>query len=241
MIFTKGLVVLAQNSKLCNEFLNKNHLILISLIGEKLGLRVTDIHQVVQGNKSWISNILFKLESNGLVSRKKNGREVFYKLTEKGEKLSFLASKILEKLLIQEGIEYNIIENSYWIYKEELEDKNSSDYLSNIRPVHEYEGEVLSTSNYFIFIGKSISRNKLILIKINFDKIKEIDYEFDEFYKRRFAITQKPIKITFQNQFNFHSIYLITNWTKSPIFLKSAISIRKHKKLHEFLLKNTGG
>jgi len=108
----KGLVVLAQDSKLCMEFLNKNHMTLISLINEKEGLRVTDIHQVVQGNKSWISNILFKLESTGLVVRRKNGREVNYKLTEKGEKISELAAKLLERLLAQEGLEYNRIENS---------------------------------------------------------------------------------------------------------------------------------
>ena len=236
----KGLVILAQDSKLCMEFLNKNHMTLISLIDEKEGLRVTDIHQVVQGNKSWISNILFKLEHKGLVSRKKNGREVHYKLTEKGENISELAAKLLEKLLIQEGLEYNHIENSYWIYKNELQDINPVDYFGTVKPVHEYEGEIFSTYDYFIFVGKSVNRKKLKVIRINFQDIKEIEHDFDDFYKRRFAIKQKPIKISVYNHHQSHTIYLITNWTKSLLLLPSAKSIRKNKKLREFLINNTG-
>ena len=236
----KGLVILAQGSKLCMEFLNKNHMTLISLIGEKEGLRVTDIHQIVQGNKSWISNILFKLESKGLVSRRKNGREVYYKLTDKGEKLSDLAAKMLEKLLVQEGIEFNRAENSYWIYKNEIPNVNPADFFGTVKPVHEYEGEVFSTNNHFIFIGKSINNKKLETFQIKFKDIEEIEREFDDFYKRRFAIRQKPIKISINNGHKFHTLYLITNWTKSPGWLPQVISIHKHKKLHEFIINNTG-
>jgi len=109
-----------------------------------------------------------------------------------------------------------------------------------VKPVHEYEGEVFSTSDYFIFIGKSINNKKIEIVRINFQDIEEIEHEFDDFYKRRFAIKQKPIKISVNNTHQFKIIYLITNWTKSLLLLPSAISIRKHRKLHEFLINNTG-
>ncbi|MHA1799877.1 MAG: MarR family winged helix-turn-helix transcriptional regulator [Candidatus Helarchaeota archaeon] len=238
MITKKGLVLVAHESKMCADFLNKNHLTLISLIGEDDGLRVTDIHRIVQGNKSWISNILSKLENQGLVSRKKNGREVFYKLTEKGKKLSELAAAMLEKLLIQENIVYKKA-NSYWIYKYEIPSKKLSDFIGI--PLHEYKGELFVTKSHHIFIGKSITNKRLEILKIKNIDIKDNITNYDDSYKRRFAVWQKPTKISFSSHGKNKTVYYFRNYPKGTILLPSAISYHKNKEIDEFLIKNIGG
>lgn len=232
----KGLVMLASNSKLCNEFMNKNLLILIVLINEKDGLRVTDIHSIVEGNKSWISNILSKLEKSRLVRRKKTGREVYYSLSETGEIIAHHSANLLENLLLQIGIRFD---NIYLIDEESMK-RSTRQLKMNFRrnrvPIHHFKGQIFLNGSKYIFIGKNLKSKKYERFEINFSDIIDVQLDYDEIFKGRYGyISAKPLRISYKNHNKNKTIYLFTNWSRS------LLTARNNKKWHVLLQKNLGG
>ncbi len=232
----KGLVILAINSKLCNEFMNKNLMILITLINEKEGLRVTDIHSIVNGNKSWISSILSKLEKSKLVNRKKTGREVYYSLSETGEIIALHSANLLENLILQIGIKFD---NIYLIDEETIKKSSRKLKLSfrrNRVPIHHFKGQIFLNGSKYIFIGKNLKTKRYEKFEINFNDIIDVQLDYDDVFKGRYGfLNAKPLKISYKNHNKNKNIYLFTNWSKTQL------RARNNKKWQVILEKNLGG
>ena len=228
--------MLASNSKLCDEFMNKNLMILIALINEKNGLRVTDIHSIVEGNKSWISNLLSKLEKSKLVKRNKKGREVYYTLSKTGEIIAHHSANLLENLLLQLGIRFD---NIFLIDEESIKKssrKSKMTFRRNRLPIHHFEGQIFLNGSKYIFIGTNLKTKKYEKFEINFNDVIDVQLDYDEIFKGRYGyLSTKPLKISYKNHNNNKTIYLFTNWSRSQ--LRS----RNNKMWHVLLENNLGG
>ncbi|MDD1776649.1 MAG: hypothetical protein LUQ65_00650 [Candidatus Helarchaeota archaeon] len=103
---TKNLLKQAETSKICDNLISKELMVLIALINEQ-GLRVSDIHFLLGGNKSWVSNLCSRLATAGLTIFTRQGRYVYYRLTEKGSEVAIKASELVNSLLKTERFKYS--------------------------------------------------------------------------------------------------------------------------------------
>ncbi|MHA1143953.1 MAG: winged helix DNA-binding protein [Candidatus Helarchaeota archaeon] len=243
---TKSLARVANDSELCKTFMNKHLFVLISLLQEPQGLRVSDIHRILEGNKSWICNILLKLEKLDLTTRIKydDKREVYYKLTERGEQVATNGLNLTYDLLEHEGFkilwEYNPV---YLIFGSDLEKQEFSNkiirYRSKIKhlPLHKYVGKLTIYDNYLTIIGKDPFLKKFFFFKLDYDNVLDIIFDYDNQYKGRYgSILSKPVRIDFSRlNSKSDSIYLFIEWSRS---FKTA---KKNKEFYEKLKEILNG
>ncbi|MHC1590852.1 MAG: winged helix DNA-binding protein [Candidatus Helarchaeales archaeon] len=240
----KSLARVANDSEICRIFMNKHLFVLISLLKEPQGLRVSDIHKILEGNKSWICNILLKLEKLNLTTRVKydDKREVYYRLTEKGEQVARNGLLLTQELLDQET--YKIIteyDDVHIIFKSDLINKDfrkrRMSYRNKIRhlPLHKYVGKLTIYNNFLTFNGENPIQKKFFFFKLDFDNIKKIALDYDDVYKGRFgSLFSKPVKIEFEKSNSIPDIlYVFADWSRS---FKIA---RKNKDFYDLLTQLT--
>ncbi|NVM28826.1 MAG: hypothetical protein HWN65_08280 [Candidatus Helarchaeota archaeon] len=213
MTLEKCILKLAMASKLCDNLISKELLVLSCLINEP-GLRVSDIHTVLGGNKSWVSNLCSRLAISGLASSVKEGREVYYSLTEKGEDVAINAFGLINSLVKTDGIPYLLSDNTYILHKTpELEKKNEIRKITS--PIYTHKGALLynNEEKYLLFIGKS-PKNKFLVLKVPLNIIKSVEQRFDDYYKRRKAPRPTPLRIKYQKSADeeLQTLYAFTNF-----------------------------
>ncbi len=239
MNMEKCILKLAMTSKLCDSLLSKELLVLSCLINER-GLRVSDIHAVLGGNKSWVSNLCSRLAITGLASSIKDGREVYYSLTGKGANVAANAFNLINNLVKMEDLSYKISDNTYVLYKTlDLEKKNHIKKITS--PIYTHKGAILfnSLEKYLLFIGKN-TRNKLLVLEIPIGDIKEVEQGFDEYYKRRKAPRPTPLIIKYKNSMdeNFQNLYIFTSFRSiGRLTQNSEWHALLNKELNEFQKK----
>lgn len=226
----KCVLKLAMASRLCDNLMSKELLVLSCLIHEPR-LRVSDIHTVLGGNKSWVSNLCSRIGIAGLASFSKEGREVYYSLTQKGIAVANHAYELIYSLLeAEKTLEEKVVlsDNTFVLYKiPEFEVKEG---LKNIiSPIHTHKGAILYNKDekYICFIGKN-SDNKLLNLEIPLENVKDVVLSFDDYYRRRKRPRPTPLRITFEDVTtkNLQIIYIFTNFhtigrkTQNPEWLE---------------------
>jgi len=211
MTLEKCIIRLAMESDLCEDLISKELLVLSSLINES-GLRVSDIHAVLGGNKSWVSNLCSRLSRTGLAISTKEGREVYYNLTEKGESVAKPAFNLIHSLVKAEKIPYFLSDNTFILYKTPNLDENE---IKKIRfPIHTHKGALLlnQTEKNLLFIGKN-SKNKLLMLDIPIKNIETLEESFNSYYKRRNRPLPTPLILKYREETEgFQTIYLFTEY-----------------------------
>lgn len=220
MTIEKCILKLAMESKLCEDLISKELLVLSSLIDEE-GLRVSDIHAVLGGNKSWVSNLCSRLSRTGFAASTREGREVYYSLTENGSHVARIAFNLIQSLVNTEKIPYKYSENTYILYKGSNHDPQTEiNKLLPPLPIHTHKGAILFNEKLktLIFIGKD-QRNKLLNLEIPLQAIEKIDLAFNSYYKRRKKPAFTPLIIHFKipdqedaNKENYQTLYLFTDF-----------------------------
>ncbi len=199
-------------SLLCDDLISKELLVLSSLLNEP-GLRVSDIHAVLGGNKSWVSNLCSRLSRTGLAISVKEGREVYYSLTEKGEDVAQNAFNLIHSLVKAEKIPHFLSDNTYILYKTPNSDK--ADEIKKLRyPIHTHKGALLlnQAEKNLLFIGKN-KNNKLLILDIPITNIETFKEGFNSFYKRRNRPIPTPIILRYRKDAEvFQTIYIFTDY-----------------------------
>ena len=214
MLKAKCVLKLAETSKIC-DLISKELLVLIALINEE-GLRVSDIHSVLGGNKSWVSNLCFRLNTAGLILRAEDGREVYYNLTEKGTEVAVKALELVNSLLKTEDFKYIITEDTFLLDRNAVMGKKIYEFGKLFYPFFSHSGSLLLNSSfkYLFFIGYD-RKGKPFVLDIPLNNIQNVELGFDEIYKRRYSPRIKPLIIDYSlredvNQIN--RIYLFINF-----------------------------
>ena len=241
MTIEKCIIRLAMESDLCDDLISKELLVLSSLINES-GLRVSDIHAVLGGNKSWVSNLCLRLKGAGLATLTKEGREVYYNLTEKGESVAKPAFNLIHSLVKAEKIPYFLSDNTFILYKTPNLDEN--DVIKKIRyPIHTHKGALLlnQTEKNLLFIGKN-SKNKLLMLDIPIKNIETFEESFNSYYKWRNRPLPTPLILKYREAEGFQTIYLFTEYrimgriTQNTEWVKL---LKKEKNLLEMKAENS--
>jgi len=195
----KCIVKLSKASNLCETLISKEFLVMISLLDELEGLRVSDIHFLLGGNKSWVSNLCSRLARAGLASSKRKGREVYYKLTNDGEEVAQTALTLVKSLIKTDALPYKLSANTYIFYKNSLSaNEKVSDYFKLGFPCYTHKGAVLfnQSDKNLLFVGND-RNGKPFILEIFINSIQLITIDYDEFYKRRNSPLEKPLKVRF--------------------------------------------
>ncbi|NVM53747.1 MAG: winged helix-turn-helix transcriptional regulator [Candidatus Helarchaeota archaeon] len=213
MTLEKCILRLAMASRLCDNLISKELFVLSSLIKES-GLRVSDIHAVLEGNKSWVSNLCSRLAIAGLASSVKNGREVYYSLTEKGEKVADHAFNLIHSLIKAEKIPHHSGDNTFLLYRNP--DYEKKDEIKKIiYPIHTHKGAILynEVGKYLLFIGKDL-KNKLLILKIPLNDIESLNESFNHYYNRRKRLRPTPLIIEFRTPMEegLQTVYFFINY-----------------------------
>jgi DNA-binding MarR family transcriptional regulator len=195
MVKAKCVLKLAETSKICDDLISKELMVLIALINEQ-GLRVSDIHFLLRGNKSWVSNLCSRLATAGLTVFTREGREVYYKLTEKGTEVALKALELISSLLKTEQFKYFISENTVLLDKDLLAGKKIYDFGKLFYPFHSHAGALVFNYKfqYLFFIGYD-RRGKPFVLDIPMVRIRNVELGFDDVYKRRYSPRIRPLII----------------------------------------------
>ncbi|HUY00050.1 MAG TPA: hypothetical protein VMV49_10885 [Candidatus Deferrimicrobium sp.] len=244
----KCILKIAMASKLCDDLISKELLILSSLIGET-GLRVSDIHATLGGNKSWVSNLCSRLAIAGLASSTKDGREVYYNLTEAGTYVAERAYRLIEGLVRAEKIPYIVYDNTYILYKF-LESENNLIINKLLFPLYTHKGALLlhQTENFLLFIGKD-QKGRILVLEIPIANSIHIELGFDEFYKRRLRPRPKPLILDYTHELekissriylfiDFHSMGRINRNSEFVTILKETIKFQDNREKSPSLESN---
>lgn len=214
MLKAKCVLKLAETSKIC-DLISKELLVLIALINEE-GLRVSDIHSLLGGNKSWVSNLCFRLNTAGLILRTEDGREVYYNLTEQGTEVAVKALELVNSLLKTEDFKYIVTEETFLLDRNAVMGKKIYEFGKLFYPFYSHYGSLLLNSSfkYLFFIGYD-RKGKPFVLDIPVNHIQNVELGFDEIYKRRYSPRIKPLIIDYSlhedvNQIN--RIYLFINF-----------------------------
>jgi len=192
---------------------------MITLIDEDEGLRVSDIHTILGGNKSWISTLCKGLSNADLASSTKTGREVYYKLTEKGSDIASHAYSLIFSLIKVENFDYILHDDTYLLEPNFIQSENIFQELWKIGyPLYTHKGAVLLNrkENYFYFIGKD-QNTRPFTIDFFLKDLRRVEYRFDECYKRRYSPRVKPLIIEYikhNDEDVLQKIYLFVNYRK---------------------------
>lgn len=228
MTFEKCVLRLAMASRLCDNLISKELLVLSSLLKENApGLRVSDVHAILGGNKSWVSNLCSRLADAGLTNALREGREVYYNLTEAGRPVAETAFNLIFNLIKTENIPYFLSDQTYLLYKKPIHNKKEEiNRLIPPIPIHTHKGALLFNKNQksLHFIGKNY-QNKILCLEISFSDFESVKYGFDDYYKRRKKPRATPLILKFRDydkekqldkegslKFTIHNLYLFTNY-----------------------------
>lgn len=214
MLKAKCILKLMENSKIC-DVISKELLVLIALINEQ-GLRVSDIHSLLGGNKSWVSNLCFRLNTAGLILRTEDGREVYYNLTERGAEVAIKALELVNSLLKTEDFKYIITEDTFILDRNAVMGKKFYEFGKLFYPFYSHFGSLLYNSSfkYLFFIGYD-RKGKPFVLNIPLNRIQTMELGFDEFYKRRYSPRIKPLIIDYclsEDATKVDRIYLFINY-----------------------------
>jgi len=215
MLKSKCILKLAEPSKICDNLISKELMVLIALINEQ-GLRVSDIHFLLGGNKSWVSNLCSRLATAGLTVFTREGREVYYKLTEKGTEVALKALELVSSLLKTEQFKYLISENTFLLDKNLLTGKKIYEFGKLFWPFHSHSGALVFNYKfqYLFFIGYD-RRGKPFVLDIPMNRIRNVKLGFDDVYKRRYSPRIKPLIVDYnppETSNALRRIYLFTNY-----------------------------
>ncbi len=211
----KCILKLAETSKICDDLISKELLVLIALINEQ-GLRVSDIHFLLRGNKSWVSNLCSRLAIAGLTVFTREGREVYYKLTEKGAEVAIKTLELVHSLLKTEHFKYIISDNTLLLDKNLLVGKKIYEFGKLFHPFHSHVGSLVFNYklNYVSFIGYD-RKKKPFVLDIPMNRIQNVELGFDDIYKRRYSPRIKPLIVDynpFEASDEVNRIYLFINF-----------------------------
>lgn len=216
MAVTKCILKLSKASNLCDTLISKEFFVMISLIDEEQGLRVSDIHYLLGGNKSWVSNLCLRLSNAGLALSKKEGREVYYRLSKNGSKVAEKALSLILNLMEAEKINYVLSDNTFLLNKDSISGKQIQEFGKLGYPFFTHKG-ALSYSidkKYLLFVGDDQAGRPLIL-EIPLKAIHNLENGFDDYYKRRYLPRPKPLIIDYKSSLeedNLQRIYLFTQY-----------------------------
>jgi DNA-binding MarR family transcriptional regulator len=219
MAEAKCLVKLSKASNLCETLISKEFLVMISLIDEAEGLRVSDIHFLLGGNKSWVSNLCSRLARAGLATPKRDGREVYYNLTEEGQEVASTALALIKSLIKTDALTYMLSDNTYLLHAASIPDgKKITDYPKLGYPYHTHKGAILYNHDvkYLLFVGNDRD-NRPFTLEIPIHAIHQVTINFDEYYKRRYLPRPKPLVIEYESSPEDptnHYIYLFTQYVR---------------------------
>jgi DNA-binding MarR family transcriptional regulator len=215
MLKAKCVLKLAETSKICDDLISKELMVLIALINEQ-GLRVSDIHFLLGGNKSWVSNLCSRLATAGLTIFTRDGREVYYKLTENGTEVAFKSLELVNSLLKTEQFKYLISENTLLLDKNVLTGKKIYEFGKLFFPFHSHAGSLVINYklNNLSFIGYNRKRKPFVL-GIPMNRIRNVELGFDDVYKRRYSPRIKPLIVDYslsESSDTLYRIYLFTGY-----------------------------
>ncbi|MHA1267074.1 MAG: hypothetical protein ACTSRS_17680 [Candidatus Helarchaeota archaeon] len=224
MMAEKCVLKLAMGSRLCDNLISKELLILSTLLSEPdPGLRVSDIHALLGGNKSWVSNLCSRCAIAGLADSIKDGREVYYHLTPEGQSVAKNAYALIQSLVEIEKIPYKLSDNSYLLYRtpEHRKESEINKFFPSL-PIHTHKGALLYTplKKMLHFVGKD-KRNKLLCLELPLTTIESLELGFDDYYKRRKKPRFTPLIIRFKislkkkdniKDYALHTAYFFTNY-----------------------------
>ena len=215
MLKAKCILKLAEPSKICDDLISKELMVLIALINER-GLRVSDIHFLLGGNKSWVSNLCSRLAIAGLTEFTRDGREVYYKLTGKGSEVAMKALELINSLLRTEQFKYLISENTLLLDKNVLTGKKIYELGKLFHPYYSHAGSLVFnyTFRYMFFVGYD-RKGKPFVLDIPMNRIRNVELSFDDVYKRRYSPRIKPLIVDYnpsETSNELKRIYLFTSY-----------------------------
>jgi DNA-binding MarR family transcriptional regulator len=215
MLKAKCVLKLAETSKICDDLISKELMVLIALINER-GLRVSDIHFLLGGNKSWVSNLCSRLATAGLTIFKRDGREVYYKLTEKGAEVALKTLELVNSLLKTAQFKYLISENTLLLDKTVLIGKKIYEFGKLFYPYHSHAGSLVFNYTFrdIFFIGYD-RKGKPFVLDIPMNQIRNVELDFDDVYKRRYSPRIKPLIVDYspsESPDALYRIYLFTGY-----------------------------
>lgn len=215
LVKAKCVLKLAETSKICDDLISKELMVLIALINEQ-GLRVSDIHFLLRGNKSWVSNLCSRLATAGLTVFTREGREVYYKLTEKGTEVALKALELVGSLLKIEPYKYFISENTILLDRDLVAGKKIYEFGKLFYPFHSHSGSLVFNHKiqYLFFIGYD-RRRKPFVLDIPISRIQNVELGFDDVYKRRYSPRIKPLIVDYnpsEASNEIKRIYLFTDY-----------------------------